>query len=128
MENKKKGIASHMIGLLIYVCLSATGLTLIKIGLNRNSSLLLESSGFSLQFSWILVIGMCLYVASFLTSMLVMKGMDLSLYYPLSAGLIYIVVCILSVVVLKEKIAISQLVGMVIIFAGIIVMNLGKGN
>lgn len=123
---KKKGIGKQMIGLFIYVCLSATGLTLIKIGLDKNTSLLLDRSGFSLSFSWILLLGMCLYILSFLTSMLVMKNMDLSVYYPLSAGLIYIVVCVLSVIVLKEHLTWNQLVGMGIIFVGIIFMNIGK--
>jgi small multidrug resistance pump len=128
VEEKRKGLGPQMVGLLIYVCLSATGLTLIKIGLNKNSTMILAKAGFSLSFSWILILGMCLYILSFLTSLLVMKGVNLSLYYPLSAGLIYIVVCVLSVLVLKEKLTISQLIGMAIIFAGIIVMNIGKGN
>lgn len=125
---KKKGIGKQMIGLLIYVCLSAAGLTLIKIGLDKNSSLFFDKLGFSITFSWILLLGMCIYILSFLTSMLVMKNMNLSVYYPLSAGLIYVVVCALSVVVLKEHLTWNQLVGMVIIFAGIIFMNIGKEN
>lgn len=125
---KKKGLGKKMIGLLLYVCLSATGLTLIKIGLDKNSSLVLNKASFSLSFSWILVLGMCLYILSFLTSMIVMKSMNLSVYYPLSAGLIYVVVCVLSVVVLKEHLTWNQLVGMAIILAGIIFMNIGKEN
>lgn len=126
--DKKKGMGKQMLGLLIYVCLSAMGLTLIKIGLDKNCSLVLDKTSFSLSFSWILVIGICLYILSFLTSMIVMKNMNLSVYYPLSAGLIYVVVCILSVLVLKEHLTWNQLVGMAIIFAGIIFMNVGKGN
>ena len=52
--------------------------------------------------------------------------MNLSLFYPLSAGLIYIAVCVLSFLVLKEKISVQQLIGMVVILAGIVIMNLGK--
>lgn len=117
-----------MLGLLIYVCLSATGLTMLKLGLNHGSTLMLDKNGFSLQFSWLLVIGMVLYVGSFLMSLLVMKSMDLSLYYPLSAGLVYIIVCVISVAVLKEKLSVSQMIGMAVILAGIIIMNLGKGE
>lgn len=127
-QQKKKGMCSQMLGLIIYVCLSATGLTLIKIGLNMNGTLAFDKTGFSLSFSWILILGICFYITSFLVSLLVMKGMNLSLYYPLSAGLIYVVVCVLSVVLLKERITLSQLMGMMIIFVGIIVMNVGKGN
>ena len=120
----KKGVNASMIGLLIYVCLSATGLTMLKMGLDRGSTLLLDKSGFTLQFNWLLLLGMCVYVLSFLASLLVMKRMDLSLYYPISAGLVYIIVCLVSVLVLKEK----QLAGMAVIFVGIILMNLGKGK
>ncbi len=124
----QKGLKESMIGLLVYVCLSAAGLTLIKIGLGRGSSLMIDKTGFLLKFNWLLIFGMCIYILSFLTSLLVMKSMNLSIYYPISAGLVYIIVCILSVAVLKEKITPVQLVGMAIIFAGIIIMNLGKGN
>ena len=115
-----------MIGLLIYVCLSALGLTLIKIGTGKASSLILNSSGISLQLNWILVLGMAVYVVSFLTSMVVMKNMNLSLFYPLSAGMIYIIICLLSYLVLHEPISIQQLIGMTVILVGIIVMNIGR--
>ncbi|MDE6888153.1 MAG: hypothetical protein K2P45_05850 [Eubacterium sp.] len=128
MRDRKKGLGSEMIGVLIYVCISALGLTLIKVGLGRNSTLAFDKAGFSMKFSWLLILGMCLYVLSFLLSLIVMKGMNLSLYYPLTAGLIYIIVCMFSVLILKEKIVPVQLIGMAIIFAGIIVMNIGKGN
>lgn len=128
MEEKGKSMGPQIIGLLIYVCLSAAGLTLIKIGLNKQGTLLLDKNGFTLAFSWLLVLGMVLYILSFLTSLIVMKSMNLSVYYPLSAGLIYVAICVLSFVVLKEKIGVAQLIGMSIILVGIIVMNLGKGN
>lgn len=122
----RKGLGKHMIGLIIYVCLSATALTLIKLGLKTNSTLLLDKRGFNISLSWILILGAILYIISFLLSLIVMKSMNLSLFYPLSAGLIYIAVCILSMLVLKEKPSVYQFVGMTIILAGIIVMNLGK--
>ena len=115
-----------MIGLIIYVCLSAAGLTLIKLGLGKNSTLLLNKGGFDLTLSWTLVLGAVIYVISFLLSMVVMKGMNLSLFYPLSAGLIYIAVCVASYLVLKEKISVQQLIGMVVILAGIVIMNIGR--
>ena len=123
---KRKGLGGHMVGLIIYVCLSATALTLIKLGLGKDSTLLLDKGGFSLSLSWMLVLGAVLYVLSFLLSMVVMKGMNLSLFYPLSAGLIYIAVCVLSFLVLKEKITTTQLIGMIVILAGIVIMNLKK--
>ena len=42
--NEKKGTGKGMIGLIVYVCLSATALTLIKLGLGKESTLLLAGS------------------------------------------------------------------------------------
>ena len=116
-----------MLGLLLYVCMSATGLTLIKIGTTKESTLLLDTTGFDLKLSWILVIGLCIYVLSFLMSVMVMKRMNLTIFYPLSAGLIYILVSLAGFLMLKESFTYQQIIGMGIILAGIVVMNLGKG-
>ena len=126
--SEKKGMGKGMIGLLVYVCLSATALTLIKLGLGKDSTLLLNKGGFNLNLSWMLVGGALMYVVSFCLSMVVMKGMNLSVFYPLSAGLIYIAVCVLSFLVLKEKITTTQLIGMAVILAGIVIMNLNRNS
>lgn len=116
-----------MIGLIVYVCLSALGLTLIKIGTGQNGTLLLDGRGFTLELSWVLVLGMVIYVISFLTSLVVMKKMNLNVFYPVSAGAIYVIVCIVSYFVLHENISVQHLIGMALILGGIIVMNLNKG-
>lgn len=128
MKDEMKRSRTKMPGLIIYVILSAMGLTLIKIGTGQDISLFLNAKGFSLRLNWILVIGMLVYIISFLTSMLVMKNMNLSIFYPVSAGLIYIVICGLSYFVLREKISINQWIGMSVILVGIIIMNLGKNG
>ena len=128
MKNEMKRSRTKMPGLIIYVILSAMGLTLIKIGTGQDISLFLNAKGFSLRLNWILVIGMLVYIISCLTSMLVMKNMNLSIFYPVSAGLIYIVICGLSYCVLREKISINQWIGMSVILVGIIIMNLGKNG
>lgn len=115
-----------MIGLLIYVIMSSLGLTLIKIGTANDFSLKLDRVGVQFQINYVLVAGMCIYIISFLLSMMVMKKMNLSVFYPISAGLIYILICLLSVFVLKEKVSVNQMVGMGIILVGIVVMNFKK--
>lgn len=115
-----------MIGLIIYVIMSSLGLTLIKIGTANDFSLKLDRVGVQFQINYVLVAGMCIYIISFLLSMMVMKKMNLSVFYPISAGLIYILICLLSVFVLKEKVSVNQMVGMGIILVGIVVMNFKK--
>lgn len=115
-----------MIGLFIYVIMSSLGLTLIKIGTANGFSLKLDRVGMQFQINYVLVAGMCIYIISFLLSMMVMKKMNLSVFYPISAGLIYILICLLSIFVLKEKVSVNQMIGMGIILVGIVVMNFKK--
>lgn len=115
-----------MIGLFIYVIMSSLGLTLIKIGTANDFSLKLDRVGVQFQINYVLVAGMCIYIISFLLSMMVMKKMNLSVFYPISAGLIYILICLLSIFVLKEKVSVNQMIGMGIILVGIVVMNFKK--
>ena len=111
---------------ILYVSISATGLTLIKMGTMRYSTLLINSSGFELKINWILALGLCIYVLSFILSIIVMKNMNLSFFYPISAGLVYILVSVLGFFVLHESISKFQLVGMGIVLAGIVIMNIGR--
>ena len=115
-----------MAGLLIYVCLSAAGLTLIKIGTGKELALYIQHGVLSFKINWAVILGLTLYIASFITSMIVMKTMNLSIFYPTSAGLAYIFVCVISYLLLHEKISSTQLAGMVIILIGIIIMNLKR--
>ena len=55
-----------------------------------------------------------------------MSRFNLNYVYPISAGLIYIAIIALSVLLLKEKVTSTQIVGMIAILAGIIIMNIKK--
>lgn len=116
----------NIIKILLYVFFSSFGLILLKMGTNKELNLSWDKGNFTVKINYILIIGMLLYILSFLTSLVAMKGMNLSLFYPISAGLVYVLVCFLSWFWLKEKISTQQMVGMGIIFIGVIIMNIRK--
>lgn len=113
--------------LLIYVCCSAGGLLLLKLGVNNGVSLKFQSGMFQFEVNWILLLGVVVYIVSFLLSLFAMSKMNLSYFYPISAGLVFVVVCAVSVFVFKEKISMQQLVGIGMILVGVIVMNVQNG-
>ncbi len=115
-----------MMQIIVYIFFSSVGLILLKIGTNKKFELSFDSGNFLLGINYILIIGMLFYVASFLTSLIAMKGMQLSVFYPISAGMIYVMVCILSRVILHEEMTIKQIIGMCVILVGIIIMNIHK--
>ncbi len=116
----------NMMQIIVYIFFSSVGLILLKIGTNKKFELSFDSGNFLLGINYILIIGMLFYVASFLTSLIAMKGMQLSVFYPISAGMIYVMVCILSRVILHEEMTVKQIIGMCVILVGIIIMNIHK--
>lgn len=110
--------------ILIYVLCSAVGLTLIKVGLGDGAGLSSSNGMLTIKFKSIMLAGLLLYLTSFLLSLFVLSRCNITYFYPICAGSIYIVVCILGVLYLKEQLTVYSIIGMVCILAGIIVMNL----
>lgn len=111
--------------MLCYVACSASGLILIKMGLNQGTVISLGTS-LEIKIHMLLIGGVFLYVVSFLLNLVVMSKFNLNYVYPISAGLIYIAILVLSVLVLKEKVTSAEILGMAAILIGIIIMNIGK--
>lgn len=110
--------------ILLYILCSAFGLVLIKMGVNQGMGLSIKSSTFQFQMGILVPVGLVLYVTSFLLSIFVMSKMNLSYFYPISAGMIYIVVCIASFILLKEAISRNALIGMACILLGVFIINM----
>lgn len=126
MKHNKKDGRNMMTIIFVYVAFSVVGLLLLKIGTTRAFSLTYAEGNFDFKVNVVLLIGMCLYLMAFVTSLIAMKSIDLSVFYPVSAGLGYVFVCLLSYLVLKENISKEQLVGILFILIGVILMNLKK--
>ena len=56
----------------------------------------------------------------------IIRKANLSIFYSVSAGLVYTCVCFMSYFFLKEKITTIQFIGMGLILAGIITMNMSR--
>ena len=109
--------------MLLYALLSASGLLFLKIGAQNSFSF---SFGESIKFeiNWYLVIGLVLYIAAFITSIIAMKKTNLNYFYPISAGLVYVIVCAGSYFVLHEKFTIIQIISVSCIMVGVVLMNI----
>ena len=108
---------------LFYTLLSTTGLLLLKAG-TVGTGFAIRDGFFSLKISLTLIIGVLTYICSFLLSLYIISQMNLSLFYPIGTGAIIILTCFLGFILFKESISISQIVGILLILAGIVAMNL----
>jgi len=107
----------------IYLLLNATGLLLIKLG-TETSTFAIENSIFNLQLSFRLICGFILYVFSFLLSVFLISRIKLTVFYPTSIGVLLVITSILGLLVFKENLGVAQIIGMVLILAGVIIINL----
>ena len=107
----------------VYALLSATGLFLIKTGAD-NTSMAFSEGLLSMQLSPRLLTGLLLYLTSFLLSLYVMSRMKLSLFYPIGTGSILVLTCLFGFFFLKEQIGAWQVLGMALILAGVVAMNI----
>ena len=116
-----------MLGLiLIYACLSAFGLVFLKMGAQNDFSFSFLNGAFNLQVNVRMLIGFILYLAAFVSSLIVMKYVDLNYFYPISVGLVYVLVCFSSYFMLHEKFSVHQLVGIGFIMVGVLFMNIKR--
>lgn len=113
-----------MVLIILYVLISTGGLILLKIGATHEFNMTLSREGVGIKVNWQIILGILLYICSFLVSLTAMRRINLSIFYPISSGLGYVVICLISYLVLKETISLRQFVGMIIILIGVVVINL----
>ncbi|MDR1440244.1 MAG: hypothetical protein LBJ10_09680 [Clostridiales bacterium] len=111
--------------LAIYIACSGTAMLFMKTG-TQALTLQLGKGALQLGMGYSLIIGMALYIASFLMSIALMQRMNLTYMYPIAAGLINALVCVASVLVLKESVSALGWAGIALISVGVVLINLGK--
>ena len=116
----------QLITIIIYAVISVTGLTLVKLGSSNPLSFSLEHTGFSFGVGWLTLLGLVLYIISFLIYMTLIAKNSLTYVTPVASAIVYILTMVVSLVVLKEQVTPMQWVGWCLILVGAVLMNLKK--
>jgi uncharacterized membrane protein len=118
--------------LLIAMCLTVTGELLLKTGINRHGGLELSINSI-LPTAWklftnLFILGGFAFVFSgALFWLVVLSRWDLSLAYPL-LSISYILGIALSAVILKEQVTVVQVLGVLVIIAGVTLVSVGHAG
>ncbi|GMO26573.1 MAG: hypothetical protein Ta2F_02140 [Termitinemataceae bacterium] len=110
---------------IIYILCSSSALILMKSDIGITSINLVQPA-VNIRLGYKVILGAILYIVSFLMSLWLMSKFKLSLMYPIAAGMINVLVCILSITVLKESIGIVSWLGILLISLGVVILNIGK--
>ncbi len=119
--------------LLVAMSLTVTGELLLKSGVNRigddlnlSFSTILPAAA-KLFTNFFIVGGFAFVFAGALFWLAVLSRWDLSLAYPL-LSISYIIGIILSVLILKEKVSLLQVLGVLVIIMGVTLVSIGHEN
>lgn len=112
--------------LVIYVICSALGMILIKSG-GQAVGLNIDKIGLGIKCSWVFILGVSLYLLSFILWTIILQKFSLTYISPISYGILFVVTAILSYFMLNETMNVTQVIGVIMIIVGVIVASMGKG-
>ena len=112
--------------LIAYILFAQTAVLLVKLG-SPSGSLAFENGNLSLSVNVKMIVGLCLYVCSFLLWIVVLSRNNLSFVTPIITGANYIIPMAIGILLLREKMTPQQWAGAAIILVGLIVSNF-RGN
>jgi drug/metabolite transporter (DMT)-like permease len=112
--------------LLLYVAATSLGLIFVKLGTADGMPIKFIDSKISFNLNFYAIAGILLYGASFLLYVYLISKNDLGYIIPLTTALVYIVIFVASYLIFHEVFTITKIIGIALIVAGLIFLNLQK--
>ena len=106
----------------IYIILTISGLTLMKVGGN-SGELAIENGNMNLNIRLISLAGLLCYLCSFLLFTRLVVIFDLSYIMPLTTGIVQVITLVVSKVVFKENLTWQAIIGASLVIIGVLIMN-----
>lgn len=119
----KRKMVLNILLVAIYATLTVSGLICYKYGTNIAFNATMKNANFSLNINIIAIIGLFLYLLSFLLYMIVLPKFNLTDLMPIISAITSIAIYLLSIMFLKEEITIQKALGIVIIIIGVFIMS-----
>lgn len=110
--------------IIVYMALTVSGLVIFKMGTNKGITFNLAGGTFFFKFNYLVIIGLCCYVVSFLLYMYIVSKYNLSYIVPITQGIVYVGVFLASVFIFGDKNSALNICGIALVLAGIVLLNI----
>lgn len=110
--------------ILMYLFCCVGGMTLIKLGAKSSNCIVIPIINF--RISYTVIIGLCFYVLSFLLWLSILSNNKMSFIFPIVNGLVTVLTVISGIFILKEAITKYQIIGIVLVIAGVFISNINR--
>lgn len=108
----------------IYMFFSASGMILFKKGTQDAFTLSVANGIFQFRISLVSILGLACYGCSFLMNLLLISKYNLSYIVPITTGLIYVVIFVVSATAFNESVSMVHVIGAAVVLLGIVMINL----
>lgn len=112
--------------ILAYILSTSLGLILLKLGTSTGLPISIVENSFKFNLNIYSVIGILLYGLSFFLYIYLISKFDLGFIIPVTIALVYIIIFVASFIIFKEAFTALKIVGICLIFGGVILLNLHK--
>jgi len=109
----------------LYLILTTTGITLLNLGGNAGSMFFTKTE-LNFNINWISLAGIFCYIISFILFTRIITANDVSFIYPILMGSVQILTLTAAYFILKEDVSIYGFIGIALIIAGIVLMNVKR--
>lgn len=110
----------------VYVILAVLGVTLFKLGAEKEILVSISKGMFSFKISLISLLGLLCYICSFLLYMFLISNFDLTYIVPVTTGVIQVATIAMAVMIFKEALTLSKVAGTVLVLIGVTIINFKK--
>ncbi|KRF39105.1 hypothetical protein [Paenibacillus sp. Soil787] len=111
--------------IVIYLFFTVGGLIFMKLGAG-GTNIVYEKFNLSISLNLYIILGLILYLLSFLMWIVLLKKYDLSYIVPITTSISYIAVIISGVFIFNEKISLLNGIALFIILIGVVLLNIPK--
>ena len=113
----------------MYFVFTCTGLALMRQGALAGGSLEISfNGGFSFSIGFISLLGYISYLVSFLMFTRLVSMFPLSFVMPVVTGIVQVLSVIIAFAIFKEEMRIINIIGIVLVIAGIVAINLKSAS
>ena len=122
---KRRRTVMQFVLICIYIILTLSGLTLMKLGGNAGT-IAVENGNMNFGISLVSLAGLVCYLCSFLLFTRIVVMFDLSYIMPLTTGIVQVLTLVVAKIVFKENFTWQSIIGASLVIIGVLIMNWKK--
>ncbi len=109
---------------ILYLLFTVSGITFMKLG--GDSLNITTKDIFSFKIGYVTLLGFICYIVSFILWQKIIVTSNISIIVPVLTGIVQVAVVVIALVIFKEKVTIFNVIGIILIIAGVVLLGIKR--